>query len=75
MTDPIETIPGWVQDTRRRSPAINFWSAALCLLGLVCIHLLGMELSSYYGLTRGKATAATNCCELLRQSLTHRRNL
>lgn len=75
MTAPTETIPRWVQDTRGRSSAINFPSAALCLLGLVCIHVLGVEPSSYYGSTYGKATADMNCCELLRQSLTHRRRL
>lgn len=68
MTDSIETIPGWVQGTQRRSPAINFWKAALRLSGLVCFHLLGMELSSYYGSTHSKATTATNCCELLRHT-------
>lgn len=64
MTDPIDTDPGWVQDTRRRSSAINVWRAAPCLLGAGCFHPPGMELGSYYGLTCCEAAAATNCCEL-----------
>ena len=55
-TDPTETMPRWDQDTQRRSPAINSPSRfPLRLLGPVCIHVLGMELSSYYGSTRSKA--------------------
>lgn len=58
-----------------RLRTINIGHAAQCLLSLVCIHVLSVELSSYYGLTCSKVTGDTNCHELLRQNLSHRRNV